>query len=89
VAELRVRPGRTGARLLGAALEKSETWWVEASGLAVHLTPEAEERLGGPAWFDRAGADARVGPLYALYREPGRHVVALELQHTTTAKELA
>ncbi|MCV2489631.1 YcaO-like family protein [Geodermatophilus sp. YIM 151500] len=42
----------------------------------VHLTAEAEERLGGPAWFDRVGADARVGPLYALYREPGRHVVA-------------
>jgi ribosomal protein S12 methylthiotransferase accessory factor len=37
----------------------------------VHLTPAAQERLGGPAWFDRAGADARVGPLYALYREPG------------------
>jgi len=42
---------------------------------AVHLAAEAEERLGGPAWFDRAGARARVGPLYALYREPGRHVV--------------
>lgn len=46
----------------------------------VHLTPEAEERLGGPAWFDRAGADARVGALYALYREPGRHVVAQLLE---------
>jgi YcaO-like protein with predicted kinase domain len=46
----------------------------------VHLTEDAEQRLGGPAWFDRAGADARVGPLYALYREPGRHVVgALQL----------
>ncbi len=43
---------------------------------AVRLTAEAEERLGGPAWFDRAGADARVGRLYPLYREPGRHVVA-------------
>ncbi len=42
----------------------------------VHLTAEAEERLGGPAWFDRAGARRRVGPLYPLYREPGRHVVA-------------
>ena len=43
----------------------------------VHLTAEAEERLGGPAWFDRAGADRVVGGLYALYREPGRHVAAL------------
>lgn len=42
----------------------------------VHLTAEAEERLGGPAWFDRAGADRRVGALYPLYREPGRHAVA-------------
>lgn len=45
----------------------------------VHLTAEAEERLGGPAWFDRAAADRQVGELYALYREPGRHVAALEL----------
>jgi ribosomal protein S12 methylthiotransferase accessory factor len=42
----------------------------------VLLTAAAEERLGGPAWFDRAGAHRRVGQLYALYREPGRHVVA-------------
>jgi YcaO-like protein with predicted kinase domain len=42
----------------------------------VHLTPDAEERLGGPAWFDREGARRRVGPLYPLYREPGRHVAA-------------
>jgi ribosomal protein S12 methylthiotransferase accessory factor len=42
----------------------------------VHLTADAEERLGGPAWFDREGARRRVGPLYALYREPGRHVAA-------------
>lgn len=46
----------------------------------VHLTADAQERLGGPAWFDRAGADARVGPLYALYREPGRHVAAALLE---------
>ena len=42
----------------------------------VHLTADAEERLGGPAWFDREGARRRVGALYPLYREPGRHVVA-------------
>ena len=45
----------------------------------VHLTPDAEERLGGPAWFDRRAANARVGALYPLYREPGRHVVAQAL----------
>ena len=37
---------------------------------------DAEDRLGGPAWFDREAARRRVGPLYPLYREPGRHVVA-------------
>jgi ribosomal protein S12 methylthiotransferase accessory factor len=42
----------------------------------VHLTAAAEERLGGPAWFDNDGARRRVGALYPLYREPGRHVVA-------------
>ncbi len=41
----------------------------------VHLTADAEDGLGGSAWFDRAAADARVGALYPLYREPGRHVV--------------
>ncbi len=41
----------------------------------VVLTPEAEERLGGPAWYSRAAADRLVGPLYPLYREPRRHTV--------------
>lgn len=43
----------------------------------VLLTPDAEERLGGPAWLDWAGAQRVVGPLYALYREPGRHAAPL------------
>lgn len=41
----------------------------------VRLTPEAEERLGGPAWFNVRLAESRVGRLYALYREPDRHAV--------------
>lgn len=43
----------------------------------VHLTDAATERLGGPAWLDRAAVDAAVGPLYPLYREPGRHLARL------------
>ncbi|MFB9377423.1 YcaO-like family protein [Kineococcus gynurae] len=39
----------------------------------VRLTPEAEERLGGPVWFDVAAAEREVGELYPLYREPTRH----------------
>jgi ribosomal protein S12 methylthiotransferase accessory factor len=50
----------------------------------VHLTAEAQERLGGPAWFDREGARRRVGALYPLYREPGRHVAAQVLDRRRT-----
>ena len=41
----------------------------------VLLTPDAEERLGGPVWYSYAVADRIVGPLYPLYREPPRHCV--------------
>jgi ribosomal protein S12 methylthiotransferase accessory factor len=68
---------RNLARLLAAGRDDLVRVGQQPPGWArVHLTAEAEERLGGPAWFDRAGADRRVGPLYALYREPGRHAVA-------------
>ena len=77
--------GRIGERGVHRLLERGDA---PGAGLAVvgadpggwarvHLTAEAEDRLGGPAWFDRAGADRAVGELYALYREPGRHVAAL------------
>lgn len=39
------------------------------------LTADAEERLGGPAWYSYAAAADLVGPLYPLYREPPRHSV--------------
>ena len=41
----------------------------------VVLTPAAEERLGGPAWYSYAVADRLLGPRYPLYREPSRHSV--------------
>ncbi|WP_375425151.1 YcaO-like family protein [uncultured Friedmanniella sp.] len=41
------------------------------------LTTEAEERLGGPVWYSYAAAAHLVGPLYPLYREPGRHTVTV------------
>ncbi|WNG30277.1 hypothetical protein F0U62_44385 [Cystobacter fuscus] len=48
----------------------------------VRLTPEAEERLGGPAWFHSRLAEAIVGRLYPLYREPERHAAQfLRRQH--------
>ena len=50
----------------------------------VRLTPEAEERLGRPL-FDTALADAIVGPLYPLYREPEAHHVAAALAREAAA----
>jgi ribosomal protein S12 methylthiotransferase accessory factor len=46
----------------------------------VLLTPEAEERLGGPAWFNTRLAEQTIGRLYALYREPERHAAQLLLR---------
>ncbi len=42
----------------------------------VRLTPEAMARLGGQPYFDTTRADAIVGPLYPLYREPEAHHAA-------------
>ena len=41
----------------------------------VVLTPDAEERLGGPVWYSYATAERIVGARYPLYREPPRHLV--------------
>jgi ribosomal protein S12 methylthiotransferase accessory factor len=46
----------------------------------VRLTAAAEERLGGPAWFNVRQAEQRLGSLYSLYREPGRHSVQTVLR---------
>ena len=42
----------------------------------VPMAAEDEARLGGPAWFHVEEAERRLGRLYALYREPGEHVLA-------------
>lgn len=71
------RVGERGARRLLEAGTGLVAVGNDPGGWArVHLTDAAQDRLGGPVWFDRAGADRVVGPLYALYREPSRHVVA-------------
>lgn len=43
----------------------------------IPLAPSDEAALGGPVWFDVAEAEQQLGALYALYREPGEHVLAL------------
>ncbi len=46
-----------------------------AGALPIRLT-EKDANLAG-AWLDPAAIDRVMGPLYALYREPGRHVLGL------------
>ncbi len=66
-----------GSRIVGVGEPRP------AGALPIRLTPEAAATFDGPAWFDPAVLARVVGPLYPLYREPGRHVVALlnEMSH--------
>lgn len=41
------------------------------------LPPEAEAELGSAAWLDPQAVDQAMVDLYALYREPGRHVIGI------------
>ncbi|WP_347302550.1 YcaO-like family protein [Croceibacterium sp. TMG7-5b_MA50] len=50
----------------------------------VRLTLQDAERLGHPL-FDTAAADALVGPLYPLYREPEAHHVAWDQREEVAA----
>ncbi|MEZ0491109.1 YcaO-like family protein [Kineococcus sp. TBRC 1896] len=68
---------RIGERVLRRLLERGSplVGLGEPAGprRPVLLTAAARERVGGPAWFDTEAADATVGELYPLYREPVRH----------------
>ncbi|MET0188796.1 MAG: hypothetical protein ABW212_07365, partial [Pseudonocardia sediminis] len=48
----------------------------QAGSLAAVLTGEGRDRLGDDAGLDLDAVAATVGPLYPLYREPARHVLA-------------
>ena len=69
--------GRIGARNVERLINQPErlagTGAMPSGAQPVLLTPEAEARLGGAAWFDTEAAADVVGQLYPLYREPGRH----------------
>jgi len=74
--------GRIGARNLRRLMARDD---IRLAGVGrapegakrVWLTDEAEQTVGGPAWFDPRVQEEIVGPLYCLYREPGRHAVTL------------
>ena len=48
-----------------------------ADALPIRLTPTAAAACDGAPWFDPAALRDTVGLLYPVYREPGRHVVAI------------
>ena len=47
-----------------------------AGAYRIPMTAEAETAFGGLAWFSVAETDRTVSGLYAMYREPERHVLA-------------
>ena len=85
--------GRIGARNVARLIEIARAGGPILVGigalmpgaLPVLLSVEAQAKLGGAAWFDADAASRVVGPLYPIYREPGRHAVALlaELESPT------
>lgn len=65
---------RNAARLLAVGRDDLVRTGHQPPGWSrIHLTDEAEQRLGGPAWLDRHALDAVADGLLPLYREPGRH----------------
>lgn len=75
--------GRVGARNLVRLLRRGVDFvgvgTPPPGAVAIPLTTKGESLVGGPAWLDRVALDRAVGELYMLYREPGRHGVALTL----------
>ena len=69
---------RIGARNLARLLHRDSPLVglgdAPATALPIMLT-EADQKLFPGAWFDGARLDEIIGPLYPLYREPGRHVI--------------
>lgn len=74
------RIGERGVRRLEARHDPLLLREPREGAKRIRLTDAAEQRLGGPAWFDAAGADAIVGRLYPLYREPGNFSARVAMQ---------
>ena len=77
---------RNVRRLLSAPEGLAGTGPAPVGARRVLLTPDAEDRLGGPAWLNWPGVERVVGPLYALYREPGRHAAPLAIRELLPAR---
>ena len=67
--------GRNLRRLLAQDSSLAGVGDKPVGALEVRLTDKDADLAG--AWLDPAAIDRTLGPLYALYREPGRHVIGL------------
>ena len=67
--------GRNLRRLLAQNSPVAGVEDAPATALPIRLTEKDADFAG--AWLDPAAMDRVMGPLYALYREPGRHVIGL------------
>ncbi len=65
--------GRNLRRLLARHSPIAGVGNAPAGALPIHLTKRDADLAG--AWLDPAAINTVMGPLYALYREPGRHVL--------------
>jgi len=73
------RIGRRGVARLRQRKDPLLLTAPRAGAERILLTPQDEAALGGPVWFDAARADAIVGALYPLYREPGMFAARVAL----------
>ena len=79
---------RIGERNLRRLIENAQGGDVALAGVGtapanareIRLSEQAQERVGGRAWLDVEAVSQVLGPLYSLYREPGRHVAPLLAQ---------
>lgn len=73
--------GRIGARNLRRLLERGSDiaglGTPPPGALPIRLAEADRAAFEGAAWLDPAAIERHVGPLYVLYREPGRHSAAL------------
>ena len=67
--------GRNLRRLLAQASPVAGVGEKPAGALDIRLTDKDADLAG--AWLHPAAISRALGPLYALYREPGRHVIGL------------
>lgn len=73
---------RTVRRLLDLGRDDLVGIGTRPGAARIHLTAQAQERLGGPAWLDRDAVARAVGGLLPLYREPGRHAAQVALRQS-------